>query len=57
MEAEIEKAEAELSALEEELADPSAWNDPRSAEKSTRKHEEAKAHIEALYAQLETDAG
>jgi ATP-binding cassette, subfamily F, member 3 len=57
LEAEIEAAEAALAALEEELADPSAWNDPRSAQKATRKHAEAKARIEALYAQLETVAG
>ena len=57
LEAAIEKAEAELAALEEALADPQAWNDPRSAQKSTRKHAEAKARIEALYAELETVAG
>jgi ATP-binding cassette subfamily F protein 3 len=56
LEAEIEKAEAALAVLEEQLADPSAWNDPRSAETSTRKHAEAKARIEALYAELETVA-
>ena len=42
LEAEIEQAEAELAAIEHELADPQAWNDPRSAEKSTRRHAEAK---------------
>jgi ATP-binding cassette, subfamily F, member 3 len=57
LEAEIQKAEAALAALEEELANPAAWNDPRSAQKSTRKHAEAKARIESLYAQLETVAG
>ena len=31
LETEIEQAEAELAALERELADPQAWNDPRSA--------------------------
>ena len=31
LEAEIEAAETELARLEEELADPAAWNDPRSA--------------------------
>jgi ATP-binding cassette subfamily F protein 3 len=56
LEAEIEQAETALAVLEEELANPSAWNDPRSAEKSTRKHAEAKARIEALYAELEAVA-
>ena len=39
-----------------ELADPQAWNDPRTAERSTRRHAEAKARIEALYAELEAVA-
>src|SRR4051812_33560160 len=42
IEAEIEAAEAALKAIEEELADPNAWNDPRSAAKSTKRHEQAK---------------
>ena len=57
LEAEIEAAEADLARLEGELADPSAWNDPRSAQKSTRKHAEAKARVERLYEQLESVAG
>jgi ATP-binding cassette subfamily F protein 3 len=57
LEAQIEKAEAALAALEEELADPSAWNDPRSAEKSTARHAQAKKTLEDLYAQWEAVAG
>jgi ATP-binding cassette subfamily F protein 3 len=57
LEAEIEAAEAELARLEEELADPAAWNDPRSAQKSTREHAEARARVEQLYEQLEAVAG
>ncbi len=53
----IEAAEADLRALEEELADPSAWNDPRSAAKSTARHNQAKKTLEALYAEWETVAG
>jgi ATP-binding cassette subfamily F protein 3 len=57
IEREIERAEAALAALEAELADPQAWNDPRSAAKSTRRHADAKARVEALYAELEAVAG
>jgi ATP-binding cassette subfamily F protein 3 len=57
LEAEIEAAEAALAALEEELADPGAWNDPRSAAKSTARHAEAKAALEELYARWEAVAG
>jgi ATP-binding cassette subfamily F protein 3 len=53
----IEVAEADLRTIEEELADPSAWNDPRSAAKSTARHNQAKKALEALYAEWETVAG
>jgi ATP-binding cassette, subfamily F, member 3 len=53
LEAEIEAAEKALRQLEEELADPGAWNDPRSAAKSTRRHEQAKKALQELYAQWE----
>jgi ATP-binding cassette subfamily F protein 3 len=56
LEREIEQAEAALAALETELADAQAWNDPRSAASSTRRHAEAKERVEALYAELETVA-
>jgi len=57
IEAEIEAAEAALAAIEEELADPSLWNDPRSAAKSTKRHERAKRELQALYAEWEAVAG
>jgi ATP-binding cassette, subfamily F, member 3 len=57
LEAEIEAAEAALKALEVELADPEAWNDPRSAAKSTARHAEAKRTLEDLYARWEAVAG
>src|SRR6478609_1046829 len=57
VETQIEKAEAALAALEIELADPSAWNDPRAAEKSTARHAEAKKTLEELYARWESVAG
>ena len=57
LEAEIERAEALLRSLEEELADPSAWNDPRSAQTSTRRHAEARQQLEGLYERWEAVAG
>ena len=54
LEKRIEEAEAALAQLEQELADPAAWNDPRSAEKSTRRHAQTKRALEDLYAQWES---
>src|SRR4051794_26173430 len=56
LEQQIEAAEAALAALEEELADPASWNDPRAAAKSTARHAEAKKRVEELYARYETVA-
>ena len=53
----IEAAEAELQALEAELGDPAAWNDPRSAAKSSRRHDQAKQELQALYEEWEAVAG
>jgi ATP-binding cassette, subfamily F, member 3 len=53
LEAEIATAEEALAALEQELADPAAWNDPRSSAKATRRYDAAKREVERLYAQLE----
>ncbi len=57
LEKQIEAAEAALGALELELADPSAWNDPRSAARSSARHAEAKKALEELYARWEAVAG
>jgi ATP-binding cassette subfamily F protein 3 len=57
LEKRIEAAEAELHALEAELADPAAWNDPRSAAKSTARHADAKRALQTLYEEWETVAG
>ncbi|HWK25583.1 MAG TPA: ABC-F family ATP-binding cassette domain-containing protein [Solirubrobacter sp.] len=57
LEGEIERAEAALAAIESELADPGAWNDPRSAAKSSARHAEAKRTLEELYARWEAVAG
>jgi ATP-binding cassette subfamily F protein 3 len=56
LEAEIEAAEAALAALEEELADPAAWNDPDTAAKSSARHAAAKKALEELYARWEAVA-
>ncbi|MBV8432536.1 MAG: ABC-F family ATP-binding cassette domain-containing protein [Solirubrobacterales bacterium] len=53
LEQEIELAEAALHALEDELADPSAWAGPDASAKSTARHEEAKRTVDELYRQLE----
>ena len=45
---ELERAEAALRELEQELADPAAWNDPRSAGRSRARHAEAKRRVEEL---------
>ena len=48
LEHEIEKAEKALQALEEELADPAVWSDPRTSAKSTRRHDAAKERLRDL---------
>jgi len=57
LEREIEAAEATLRELEKELADPSLWADGRTAERSSRRHEEAKQRVEDLYARWEQASG
>jgi len=52
LEAAIEAAEAALSQLEDELADPGAWSDPERAAASTARHESARRDVEELYEQL-----
>ena len=42
LERRIEEAEAELRALEDELADPAMWSSPGRAERATERHREAK---------------
>jgi ATP-binding cassette subfamily F protein 3 len=62
LEQRIERAEAQLQALEDELADPGAWSSPGRVERATKRHAEAKAAVEELYvewesAQREAEAG
>ncbi|HEX5908908.1 MAG TPA: ABC-F family ATP-binding cassette domain-containing protein [Thermoleophilaceae bacterium] len=53
LERQIEEAEAALAEVEHELADPSAWSDPRTSAKSEKRHADAKRRVDELYAQLE----
>jgi ATP-binding cassette subfamily F protein 3 len=53
LEAQIEAAEAKLRALEDELADPSAWESPERTAESTAKHEAAKRTVDELYERYE----
>ncbi len=53
LEQRIERAEAELREIEDELADPAAWSSPGRAERATARHEKAKQTIEELYAEWE----
>jgi ATP-binding cassette subfamily F protein 3 len=56
LERQIEAAEAELRALEQELADPTAWASPSSTERNTARHEQAKKRVEELMSRWETVA-
>jgi ATP-binding cassette subfamily F protein 3 len=56
LEREVEKAEAALRAIEDELADPSAWASPTSSERATARHADAKRAVEEAYTRWE-DAG
>ena len=53
LEAEVERAEAGLKELEEELANPDAWASPSSAERASERHQAAKAELERLMAEWE----
>jgi ATP-binding cassette, subfamily F, member 3 len=51
LEREIERAEAELHQLEDELADPAAWSSPGRMQRSTDRHADARRALDELYAQ------
>jgi ATP-binding cassette subfamily F protein 3 len=53
LEEKIERAEAKLREVEEELADPAAWSNPDRAERAEANHREAKQAVEKLLAQWE----
>jgi hypothetical protein len=49
----VERAEKDLAAIEDELADPSQWLSPTSRERSTERHADAKRAVEQAYAAWE----
>ena len=57
LEQQIEAAEAALQAVEDELAEPSAWATPEKSAESSARHEAAKRAVEELYSQYEQVAG
>ncbi|MDQ2759128.1 MAG: ATP-binding cassette domain-containing protein, partial [Actinomycetota bacterium] len=57
LEREIEVAEAELRALEDELADPAAWAGGEASNRSAARHKAAKLVVEELYERWEAGAG
>jgi ATP-binding cassette, subfamily F, member 3 len=50
----VERAEAALRMLEDELADPAAWATKYEAAKSEARHTAAKRDVEAAYERLES---
>jgi ATP-binding cassette subfamily F protein 3 len=53
LEQRIERAEAELREIEDELADPAAWSSPGRAERAGERHTKAKAALQRLYEEWE----
>ncbi|MGE5409185.1 MAG: ribosomal protection-like ABC-F family protein [Syntrophothermus sp.] len=53
LEEQIERAEAELREIEDELSDPAAWSSPGRAERAGERHARARQAVEALYAEWE----
>jgi ATP-binding cassette, subfamily F, member 3 len=53
LEREVERAEAALTALEDELADPAMWSSPSRSERSSARHSAARKAVEEAYARWE----
>ncbi|CAN5175348.1 ABC-F family ATP-binding cassette domain-containing protein [soil metagenome] len=56
LEREVEAAEKALRELEEELADPAAWEDSRRSERATRRHNAARERVREATARWERAA-
>jgi ATP-binding cassette subfamily F protein 3 len=57
LEREVERAEAALVALEDELADPAMWSSPTRRERAAQRHAKAKRAVEEAYAAWEQAGG
>ena len=57
LEREVERAEASLAAIEDELADPAMWSSPTRRERATKRHADAKRALEEAYAAWEQASG
>jgi ATP-binding cassette, subfamily F, member 3 len=57
LEREVERAEADLKRLEDELADPAMWSSPSRTERNTARHEKAKRAVQQAYARWEEASG
>jgi ATP-binding cassette subfamily F protein 3 len=57
LEREVDRAEASLAALEDELADPAMWSSPTRRERATERHAKAKRAVERAYAAWEEATG
>jgi ATP-binding cassette, subfamily F, member 3 len=53
LEREVERAEATLAAVEDELADPAMWTSPTRRDRATKRHADAKRAVEQAYAAWE----
>jgi ATP-binding cassette, subfamily F, member 3 len=57
LEREVERAEASLAAIEDELADPAMWSSPTRRERATKRHADAKRALEEAYSAWERASG
>ncbi len=53
LERQVEAAEVAFRELEDELADPSHWSDPKRAARATERHQRARRELEELYGRWE----